>query len=64
MIGIFNNIITNIKNMPMYGKQERNLFDNYKDDIEIIKYNFDIISNQEILKNMQSVKVDDVKIVL
>jgi len=48
----------------MYGKQERNLFDNYKDDIEIIKYNFDIISNQEILKNMQSVKVDDVKIVL
>jgi len=47
--------------MPLYGKQERNLFDNYEEDIEIIKYSFDIILDNEI---MQSVKVDDVKIVL
>jgi len=50
--------------MPLYGKQERNLFDNYEEDIEIIKYSFDIILDKEIMKIMQSVNVDDVKIVL
>ena len=50
--------------MPPYGKQERNLFDNYEEDIEIIKYSFDIILDKEIMQIMQSVNVDDVKIVL